>query len=460
MARKYSILGLLMLICIVTMRCKKEKGVGEESANADIAAARSYFNDSILSDQQKPNSKNVRASQAKELNWDSARIISLPSEDAILVPVQYKKDLFISSPISGDIKYKLSDVTKLVLIRGSNHTYSYALITYMADSNAFNSNNWTTGIFFSEDWQGNSLTQPKTVTFGKSATNPKAIASGGLVETDVVQSYQVCNDVYGYNYSAEDPSNVYEWSETSCTTYGFNSNPSNSAIGPRLPPGFIVPRPTILTVALPPPTNPIGNIADYFGCFTAHDEPGYTYSVTLAVEQPSPGSRTPWSYSEVGLGGSLIGLNPLNVGHTWLIFTENAGPNTITRNVGFYPTTMVMPGSTTSQGVLNNDQNTSYNVCLSVNVSSTQFFLMTNYVEQGNNPGYMYNLNSNNCTTFAVDAMDQGGVSIPATVGSWGINSKGLDPGDLGEDIKSMQLSSNMKLSTVENPHLNTGVCN
>ena len=71
----------------------------------------------------------------------------------------------------------------------------------------------------------------------------------------------------------------------------------------------------------------------------------------------------------------------------------------------------------------------------------------------------MYNLNSNNCTTFALDAMDAGGVSIPSTVGTWAFNGQGLDPGDLGEDIRGMQLGSNMTRSTVGSGHPNVGTC-
>ena len=72
--------------------------------------------------------------------------------------------------------------------------------------------------------------------------------------------------------------------------------------------------------------------------------------------------------------------------------------------------------------------------------------------------GVMYNLNANNCTTFSLDALSAGGIKVPATIGTW-LDGSGNDPGDLGEDIRIMNLSSNMTSNFVEVAHFNTGTC-
>ena len=148
------------------------------------------------------------------------------------------------------------------------------------------------------------------------------------------------------------------------------------------------------------------------------------------------------------------------MGHTWLIFSENTGYGIITRNVGFYPQSFVSPLAPSAQSILGDDEGADYDIALTMTVNSTQFFNMLAYVSQGNNAGYLYNLNSNNCSTFALGALSAGGEAIASTIGTWVPNGQGLDPGDLGEDIRNMSLSSNMTRSTVSNYHPNMGSCN
>ena len=83
---------------------------------------------------------------------------------------------------------------------------------------------------------------------------------------------------------------------------------------------------------------------------------------------------------------------------------------------------------------------------------------MLNYVTSCNRPGFMYNLNAENCTTFVLQTLTQGGVYLPNTIGKW-TGGMGNDPGDLGEDIRQMTPLSNMTRNTVEFYHPNTGTC-
>jgi hypothetical protein len=91
-------------------------------------------------------------------------------------------------------------------------------------------------------------------------------------------------------------------------------------------------------------------------------------------------------------------------------------------------------------------------------MTNSQFFSVINFISQGNNTGYNYNLNSNNCTTFSINALGSAGINIPATNASW-LGGSGYDPGDLGEDIRTMSLPSNMTRSTNSSSHPNVGSC-
>jgi hypothetical protein len=216
-----------------------------------------------------------------------------------------------------------------------------------------------------------------------------------------------------------------------------------------------------LEVVVSPPGNPIANISDYFKCFTNGLSPDHSYSVQVCVDQPEPGTRQAWGFTPGGPIGSSSAGNPFNTGHTFLVLTENDQGNTIIRNVGFYPSSIVLPTTSGafSQGALNNDQTHTYDISLTINVTSNQFFNILSYVSLGNNQGFYYNLFSNNCTTFVINALSAGGIALPSTIGTWPGGS-GNDPGDLGEDIRNMQLSANMSRNTVENTHPNAGSCN
>lgn len=451
-----------VLCSVVATSCVKDRNVSTSSASQKaIQDAKEYFDNNLANHPPSPISPNHRAIANRTPLWQNAYVAKLSVGQAIIVPMNYN-NIYVTSDASTGEMFALSDLTRLVLFRDSSNQFHGRVVTYVPDSAAQPATSLYTGIVFYEDWRGNSVTKPWHLNSQNPGGSPTSAKVGNTKEVDYDESIQVCNTIDGYNYSVDDPDGGEYWSETSCNMYSLQSVEESGGLGGSDLGGIfggggagrISPA---MTIKLLPPTNPIGSISDYMKCYTASD--AASYSVTVAVEQPVLGSREPWTFSETGLGGSSSGNNPVNVGHTFLIFTENTGSSTITRNVGFYPQTMVMPGSPSSQGVLDNDQNTGYDVSLTVTVTSSQFFNILNYVYQGNNVGYDYNLNSNNCTTFALDAMDQGGVSIPATVGTWAFGSQGLDPGDLGEDIRGMQLSGNMTRSTVGNAHPNAGTC-
>jgi hypothetical protein len=441
--------------------CKKVEHTSTAGPIVDASAEKSFFQRKVLSQGLHAVSGNFRANQSRIVQWDQAKRVQLSSGEALVVPVLYEKKLYVSTVLSGNNTLELSPLTTLVIRKDSANQFHYTLYTFIPDSSAIKNADWNSGIILSEDWQGNSMEPPVRLTH-RLADDENIQRSTDGIEVTYEQSIQVCNEIDGYNYSPDDPSAGFAWSETSCTTYNTFLPPlagTGSGLGDISTVYGILPAPLPLTVNLLPPGNPIGNISAYLRCFTQGDA-GHSFTVTLAVEQPVPGSRTPWTFTKGGLSGSSAVGNAFNVGHTWLIFTESTPFGTITRNVGFYPAAIVSPAFRSAQGVLADDEDLAYNIALTVTVNSSQFFGMLQYASQGNTPGYQYDLNSNNCTTFGLDAFDSQNISIPSTIGRWVGNGQGLDPGDLGEDIRSMTLSSNMARSTVSNYHPNTSSCN
>ncbi|HEX3934153.1 MAG TPA: hypothetical protein VHW43_05705, partial [Puia sp.] len=268
-----------------------------------------------------------------------------------------------------------------------------------------------------------------------------------------------CQQIDGYNYSADDPDDTYSWSESvGCTTIYIPDAPNSFGLLPR-DLGGMARTVTNLSPVILGGTNPITDIFSYFKCFTNSTAIDHTYSVQVCVSQPVPDSRQAWAVTQGGPIGSISAGNPVNVGHTFLVLTENAAGSIIVRNVGFYPQTSVNPAYPSDQGQLDDNELTGYNISLTYTVTNAQFYSILSYLSLGNNPGYLYNLSSNNCTTFALHALAAGDIDLSSQQGSWPGGS-GYDPGDLGEDIRSMTLSPDANRNTVSSPHPNQGNCN
>lgn len=205
-------------------------------------------------------------------------------------------------------------------------------------------------------------------------------------------------------------------------------------------------------------SNTIGNIADYNKCFTNIPGTGYSYKVTLCVDQPKPGVRSAWGFSGNGSANSSSGGNPIDVGHAFLIFTQTTPTGVTTRNIGFYPSGSVSPTYPRDEGQLNNDEQHPYDVSLTINMTNSQFFTVLSTASLGNNMGFVYDLNNNNCTTYALGALNSAGFNIISKKGTWPGGS-GYNPGDLGEDIREMTLPANMTKSTSSVSHPNVRTC-
>jgi len=315
-----------LLIIVLLFACRKGRENNSTSPlPPDILSARNFFVDTVLSSSQPPTAANYRARLTKTVRWDLARTSSLSGQTTVIAPVQFAGDTYISSDLAQGTTFELGSLTRLLISRDSNNAFHYGLLTYIPDSNAIVTQSYTSGIQLYEDWQGNSTSAPRHF-----ARRALSLAASGDKRVDIIQDIQVCNTIDGYNYAPDDPAGgATTWSETSCNTYNLPAMTTGPTIGPGSLPGIFGPKPIPLTIQITPPVNPIGNVADYFKCFSNYGGSDHTYTVTVCVDQPEPDSRTPWTFTSSGASGTTAVGNPFNTGHTFLILTEKFSDRSI-----------------------------------------------------------------------------------------------------------------------------------
>ncbi len=481
---------IVFLIAILYSSCKKEDSVSLTPDQSVINRAQIFFKQEIegkllprqiLTIENGYVEKNPRKQLLRKPLWENAYIMKLSVGSAVVVPVIYNKPFLIKSNL-GNKPYNINDLTKLLIYQDKDQQYHAELLTSIPDSNYRSLiNEAFTGLLFVEDWFGNSIDKYKYEKNGiiKRFTSTihenlySSTKDKGSVDKNPGNSLRqdggitVCYEISGYNYSVNDPNNGYYWSEPAgCETFftqidsGYVANNAylNASNYGNIPTGGygsfpIIPADKMVVFA---GDNIIGNIKDYNKCFTNTAGNVNTYEVKICVAQPIAGTREPWGFSS--MSGSSASGNPIYVGHTFMIFTETTPTQIISRNVGFYPASGVNPIYPSIQGKLNNDEIHDFNISLTITLTSSDFTSMLNFVSQGNDAGYTYNLNSNNCTTFALNALSSIGINLPQTRGTW-TNGGGVNPGDLGEDIRDMYLPANMTRKTIFSWHYNQGKC-
>lgn len=386
-------------------------------------------------------------------NWAKARLIHIKDTNIVVVPVDFEKKILIRSNLSKDL-LALDDITFLLLkpLKGSSNFEVKWLTILPADTEP---NSRFNGIIEVNNLKGEFeyAVKHKNGEIYLSSRNTSKLNTEGII---VIQNY-----IEGYNYSPDDPSSGYAWQEYVGSSYINISDYNGTGAGgtqwaPSIDYGFYVKGDIASNIS---PTNfiinsgddKISDISNYNKCF--RNKKGNKYQVSIYVQQPIPGTRATWRVLD-GVGMTKQ-KSPVFVGHTFISIKQSSNSDSIIRNLGFYPSTAVDPLSPTTSGELNNDQNRRYDISLSIDIPFEQFEKIVAYL---NNLSLSYNLNSFNCTTFAIEALAKAGINLPRTEGSWP-NGGGLNPGDLGEDIKSMKLSSNMSRTIIASTHKNAGSC-
>ncbi len=185
-------------------------------------------------------------------------------------------------------------------------------------------------------------------------------------------------------------------------------------------------------------------------CFGSPDDDGNyidctnnnsTFNFTIYVDQPNPGTRDTYS-------GSIFNSDDIEVGHTFVSFTENSGSGSSTLVFGLYPLGGADPLNPETTRAIVDDGGHSFEVSLSFDLTCSDFnqLLQQAVGIQGDN----YNLNDNNCTDFGLNLGNSIDCCIPDSQGSWGVGS-GSNPGDLGEDLRNYNTFSSSVNTTPGN---------
>lgn len=165
----------------------------------------------------------------------------------------------------------------------------------------------------------------------------------------------------------------------------------------------------------------------------------------MNINQPRPTSRDKVDF-----------FNKFFAGHAFLTLEQsNTDGSSILRNVGYYPQNSVYPGSFRDRSVFGEDSKTPYSVSLKMTVSGSEFqTVMHSLLEQQSHP---YDLEDFNCVNSVALVMEKIGVHLPMNPSCIDIIFKGVNPGDLGQDIRDLDLKSfqakngNRKISKIEN---------
>ncbi|MGI4885769.1 MAG: hypothetical protein ACRYFR_12495 [Janthinobacterium lividum] len=190
------------------------------------------------------------------------------------------------------------------------------------------------------------------------------------------------------------------------------------------------------TVLVIPPDKPVNNIRQYLKCFTASQSATFT----VYARQPRSGRPDTWA-----------GFPP-NVGHTFISITQGG----ITRVLGFYPTSNVAPIQDAA-GIIGDNSQASYSISITTTISPANLNSLLTYIYS--HSGDTYSLSDYNCTDFGIGAAAAAGLNLPDTYGTWGGVSGGNNPGNLGQDMRTVPLPAGATRTLSGTAPANAGGC-
>ncbi|MGE8525340.1 hypothetical protein [Chryseobacterium rhizosphaerae] len=149
---------------------------------------------------------------------------------------------------------------------------------------------------------------------------------------------------------------------------------------------------------------------------------GKSYQLVIHVDQP-------------GKGGDRDIYEPGDSGHAFITLNrKNTDGTTDTKTFGFYPYPQsVNPIASEENGKIKDNTGHEQEVVQTRPITEKNFNDMLDFVESKKNT--KYDLNTNNCTDFVINAVAVAGVKLPKTKGSFK-GFSGTSPGNLGEDLR------------------------
>ena len=214
----------LIPFCLIIMigSCKKNSlHTKPFNQNTLISKAKNYFNKTLRPITSLDQSS-LRTQTAKIPQWAKASLLKLSIGQAVLVPLNYSKKLYLKSSLANKL-FEVSQLAQLLIYKDSIGNLHGEVITAFPDSNYLTHPSARfTGILLVEDWSGNRLKQYKYDGYGMAMSYPAGL-SGNTVAIDKISPatvIAVCYEIEGYNYTEADPDDVYSWSESAgCDFY-------------------------------------------------------------------------------------------------------------------------------------------------------------------------------------------------------------------------------------------------
>ena len=169
------------------------------------------------------------------------------------------------------------------------------------------------------------------------------------------------------------------------------------------------------------------------------DPNGMEKQLVVYVNQPIPGIR-------------VIKEGMMNYGHAFIGLKDTVSG--VEHRIGFYPKSQgdlaggwVQNRSDSVAGALKSDDKSDWTVKMTYTLTDDQFkALAADINKQLANPEN-YNMQTNNCATWVVNESKVAGVDLPQTSGK-SEGGTGLDPGDLGQDLRDRGAQLNPSLQS------------
>jgi hypothetical protein len=167
------------------------------------------------------------------------------------------------------------------------------------------------------------------------------------------------------------------------------------------------------------------NPIEYLKCFKSR--PNSTFKVSVNVSQPVQNDR------KVNQG--------TDAGHTFLTLEQSFDGQTVRKSIGFYPNSAweTVFGAPNQAPLYVNNQLKGYDVSITSTLNESQFMGIVENIRTYSNNGYRYDLHTFNCSTFAINAVEGFGFSLPRTEVPFS-KGQGITPSNLAEDIRTMTL--------------------
>jgi hypothetical protein len=469
------------IVCLVFSYCRKDNTKeAVHRYSISLEEARSFFNKELASQE--------RLTQRSQLidapDWQHVSSRLAGDKEVLIVPLKFKKDLTIKAG-EGKMDLSLQSLTNLFFYKDAADRIVAEVITTIPDDGYVLGKEAAkpfTGMVWIEAWDGKQIggyrysTDGNIIPFrlGREIVNDSLLKERELVVQYCYVDFYYCVDASGfvtcrYNFSQSFVCGIgggdMGAGGLSPNYYPVYSNGNGS--GGSSAPGDETVGIGMNTVLIGPPDRVITDPWQYKRCFTRSENS--TYKVILYVDQPKAGTRALMADGEGHTSFGSIENDTKTFGHAWISFEEKrSNGNIIRRAMGFWPAENIRLSTLSAAGVLGNDDDRYFDVSLEIGVVKDAFFSLLDDCSMGNYE--RYSLNNNNCTGWAIDKIYKNLlILLPRTLASWPLElGEGPTPGNLGEDLRAMDVNqimgnsrvTNIRKNAVSGPSLkNSGSC-